>query len=125
LSYDSLPQDVRLAVAAAQSKLALDISVLDLRELRAFTGHFLICSGASTPQVQAIAEEIEGRLERGGWRALHREGAGAGQWLLLDYGSFVAHIFHEQARSFFDLERLWRSARRIEVPAESPREAAS
>jgi ribosome-associated protein len=125
LSYDSLPQDVRLAVEAARNKLALDITVLDLGELRAFTGHFLICSGASTPQVQAIAEEIEGRLEQRGRRALHREGAGAGQWLLLDYGGFVAHIFHEQARRFFDLERLWRSARRIEVPAESQQEAAS
>jgi ribosome-associated protein len=125
LSYDSLPQDVRLAVEAARSKLALDITVLDLSQLRAFTGHFVICSGASTPQVQAIAEEIQGRLEQHGRRALHREGTGPGQWLLLDYGGFVTHIFHEQARRFFDLERLWRSARRIELPAESQREAAS
>ena len=125
MSHYSLPQDVRLAVEAAQSKLALDITVLDLSQLRAFTGHFLICTGASTPQVQAIAEEIEGRLHHHGRRAQHREGVGAGQWLLLDYGGFVVHVFHEQARRFFDLERLWRSARRIPVPAEPQREAAS
>jgi ribosome-associated protein len=124
VNQDALPQDVRAAVQAAQSKFAFATVVLDLRELRAFTGYFLICSGASTPQVQAIAEEIEARLEAQGRRVQHREGGRSGQWLLLDYGSFVAHIFHEQARQFYDLERLWRSAARIEIPDDRSRAAS-
>ncbi len=117
MNLDSLPADLRTAIAAAQEKLAYGITVLDLRELGAFTNYFLICSGASTPQVQAISEEIEGQLARRGVRTTHREGYTAGQWLLLDYGAFVVHIFHEQSRAFFDLERLWRSAKRLEMGA--------
>ena len=126
MNLDSLSPDLRAAVDAAQSKFAFGVVVLDLRELRAFTGHFVICSAASGPQVQAIAEEVDARLEAMGHRAQHREGLrGGGQWVLLDYGSFVVHIFHEQARQFFDLERLWRSAARLEVPDEHSRQAAS
>jgi ribosome-associated protein len=123
VSLDSLPEEVRAAVDAAQSKFAFATVVLDLREMRAFTAYFLICSGASGPQVQAIAEDIEAKLEAHGRRVLHREGSRSGQWVLLDYGSFVAHIFHEQARQFYDLERLWRTAARIEIPDD--RRAAS
>lgn len=124
MNLDALPPDLRAAVAAAQSKLAFGVTVLDLRELRAFTSYFLICSAASTPQVHAVCEEVLGQLEQRGRRTVHTEGARAGQWALLDYGSFVVHVFHEQARQFFDLERLWRTARRIEVPDDRPREAA-
>lgn len=124
MNLDTLPQELRAAVDAAQSKFAFGTVVLDLRELRTFTGYFLICSGASGPQVQAIAEEVDARVEALGRRALHKEGSRSGQWILLDYGNFVAHIFHEQARQFFDLERLWRSAQRLEIPDDRPRQAA-
>lgn len=124
MNLDSLPPDLRAAVDAAQSKLAFGVTVLDLRELRTFTGYFLICSAASSAQTHAIAEEIETRLEAMGPRVTHREGARAGQWVLLDYGGFIVHIFHEQSRQFFDLERLWRHAGRIEVPDDRPRHAA-
>lgn len=123
MKLDSLPQEVRAAVDAAQSKFAFGAVVLDLRELRAFTSYFLICSAASSPQAQAIAEEVDARVEALGQRALHKEGARTGQWVLLDYGSFVVHVFHEQARQFFDLERLWRSAKRLEIPDDRSRQA--
>ena len=123
MNLDSFPTDLRAAVHAAQNKLSFGVTVLDLRELRTFTGYFLICSAASSAQANAIAEEIEARLEALGTRVMHREGARAGQWVLLDYGGFIAHIFHEQARQFFDLERLWRHARRFEVPDDHPRHA--
>lgn len=125
MNWDSLPADVRAAVDAAQSKFAFGAVVLDLREMHAFTSYFVICSAASAPQLQAIAEEVDARLETHGRRPLHREGSRGGQWTLLDYGSFVVHIFHEQARQFFDLERLWRSAKRLEIPDDRPRQAAS
>lgn len=125
MTLDSLPHEVRAAVDAAQSKFAYGAVVLDLREMSAFTGHFLICSAASSPQVQAIASEVEARLDGEGRRPLHREGIRAGQWVLLDYGSFVVHVFHEQARQFFDLERLWRAAKRLEIPDDRSRQAAS
>lgn len=116
MNLDSLPVEIRCAVEAAQNKLAYGITVLDLRELGAFTNHFLICSAASTPQTQAIADEIDMLLEKRGARVLHREGYNTGRWVLLDYGGFIVHIFHEQSRLFFDLERLWRSAKRLEIP---------
>jgi ribosome-associated protein len=117
VNLNALPPDLRAAIAAAQKKLAFGIVVLDLRELAAFTGYFLVCSGASTPQVQAIHDQIERDLiEQHGRRPEHREGYTGGQWVLLDYGGFVVHIFNEQGRAFYDLERLWRSAKRLEIP---------
>jgi ribosome-associated protein len=103
------------AVEAALDKKASEVVVLDLRELGAFTDFFLLCTGGSTPQIQAIADEIERRLLERGRPMDHREGYEAAEWVLLDYGDFVVHIFSERARLYYDLERLWRAARRIEV----------
>jgi ribosome-associated protein len=111
-----LPPAMNWAVEAAQSKKASGITVLDLRELKSFTDAFLLCSGASAPQVQAIADAIEEAMERRGMRTWHREGRGGAEWLLLDYGFCIVHVFHDRARHFYDLERLWRSARRIDIP---------
>lgn len=120
MNLNALPHDLRAAISAVQNKLAFAVVVLDLRELRAFTSFFLICSAASTPQVQAIHDEVEHQLEKLGRRATQREGYAAGQWVLMDYGSFVVHIFSEQGRVFYDLERLWRNAKRYELPAPGP-----
>ena len=117
MKFDSLPQGVRLAIEAAQSKKAAGIIVLDLSDVGAFTSYFVICTGFSTPQVQAICTEIEEQLHRHLNRSPeHREGIGSAEWALLDFGSFVVHVFGEQARRFYDLERLWRSAPKLEVP---------
>ncbi len=116
----------RLAAAAqaAVDKQAAAITVLDLREAGTFTSYFLICTGWSRPQVQAIADEIDRRMTELGARLAHREGYDAAEWLLLDYGEFVVHIFSEKARLYYDLERLWRSARRIDVAEPGDERAA-
>ena len=119
MKLETLPNGVRLAVEAAQSKKAAGITVLDLKELGAFTQYFVICTGFSTPQVQAILSEVEEQLHKNLKRSPeHREGRGSAEWALLDYGAFIVHVFGEQARRFYDLERLWRSAPKLVLPDE-------
>ena len=119
MNLDSLPQGVRLAIEAAQNKKASAITVLDLSDVGAFTSYFVICTGFSTPQVQAILTEIEEQLEKRLSRSPeHREGVRSAEWALLDFGSFVVHVFSEEARRYYDLERLWRSAPKLELPDE-------
>ena len=124
MKLESFPQGVRLAVAAAQNKKAAGITVLDLSGLAAFTEYFVICTGFSTPQVQAICTEIEEQFYKELRRSPeHREGQRSAEWALLDFGGIVVHVFSDQARRFYDLERLWRSAPKLEIPDEP--EAAS
>jgi ribosome-associated protein len=119
VKVDSLPQGVRLAVDAAQNKKASGIVVLDLSGVGAFTDYFVICTGFSTPQVQAICSEVEEQLEKHLHRSpRHREGYGSAEWALLDFGGFIVHVFSEQARRYYDLERLWRSSPKLEIPEE-------
>ncbi|MGA2844156.1 MAG: ribosome silencing factor [Candidatus Acidiferrales bacterium] len=120
MTLNSLRPEIRSAVEAAQDKQAVDITVLNLSGAGAFAEYFLLCSGQSQPQIQAIGEAIEERLHRQGRRVAHREGKSSAEWVLLDYGDFVVHIFSERARQYYDLERLWRSAERITFPAPSP-----
>ncbi len=103
------------AVEAALEKSADNVVVLDLREMGAFTDYFLVCTAWSSPQMQAIADEIDRRVMAAGLRRGYREGYDKAEWVLLDFGEFVVHIFNEKTRSYFDLERLWRAARRIEI----------
>lgn len=116
MNTDSLRPELRCAVEAAQNKKASNVTLLDLSGLGAFTNHFLLCTGFSARQVSSISEEIEAQLETQGWKLQHREGRGDSEWVLLDYGSFLVHIFTERARVYYDLERLWRSAKRIVFP---------
>jgi ribosome-associated protein len=120
VSLDSLRPEVRWAIEAAQNKQALDVTVLDLKNLGAFAEYFVLCTGTSDPQMQAICGEIEEQLDRHGVRLAHREGQLGSDWVLLDYGSFVVHILSARARLFYDLERLWRAARRYDVPHPGP-----
>ena len=117
MTLDSLPESVRIAIEAAQSKKAAGLTVLDIREVGGFTSYFVICTGFSTPQVQAICGEIEEQLYKHLKRSPeHREGTGSAEWALLDFGSFIVHVFNERARHFYDLERLWRSAPKLAIP---------
>jgi len=119
VKFDLLPQGVRLAVQAAQNKKAGGITVLDLNGHAAFTEYFVICTGYSTPQLQAICNEIEEVLYREMRRSpAHREGLRSAEWALLDFGGFIVHVFGEQARRFYDLERLWRAAPKLVLPDE-------
>ena len=102
------------AFEAARDKKALDLVVLDLREMAAFTDYFIICSGSSAPQIHAISNEIEIRLKNVGKTPDHIEGYRQAQWILMDYSEFVVHIFSPERRSYYNLERLWRGAGRID-----------
>ena len=115
--FSSLDDALKLAIRSAADKKALNIVGLDLRDIASFTEHFVIATGTNQRQVQAIADEISERLKKElGLRAVRIEGYNTGEWVLLDYGDFVFHIFNETSREFYDLERLWRDARRIEIP---------
>jgi ribosome-associated protein len=103
------------AVTAAEEKQAVDIHVLDLRAVTSMTDIFFICHGRNTRQNQAICDEIERRLkEEHGERPLSIEGLTNAEWILMDYGDMVFHIFSEAAREYYDLERLYRDARRLQ-----------
>ena len=121
MTSNSLRPEIRWAVEAAQDKQAVDVTVLNLSGAGAFAEYFLLCSGHSQPQIQAIGAAIEERLGREGTHLAHREGKTNAEWVLLDYGSFVVHIFSERAREYYDLERLWRTAERIDFSATESR----
>ena len=96
--------------AAASDKKAKDIVILDMRGISMVTDYFVICSANSTTQVQAIADHIEEQLKNAGVRPLAKEGYREAHWILLDYGSCVVHVFVEEDRQFYNLERLWGEA---------------
>ena len=101
------------AVEAAESKQAKEIKVLDLREITTFADFFLIASGSNARQIQAIADEIETQLKQLGEYPHSVEGYQNAEWVLLDYGDYLIHIFTEKARQYYDLERLWRDAKTV------------
>jgi len=113
---EELDADILVTVRAADGKKALNIVVLDLREIASFTDYFVITSGANTRQVQAIADSVEEELKKQQKkRPLRIEGYTSAEWVLVDYGDFVVHVFEDKARKFYDLERLWREAKRVEI----------
>jgi ribosome-associated protein len=103
------------AARAALDKKAKDVLVLDLQGLTQIADYFVICSGESTTQVKAIAEEIERRFDALGVKPLGREGRKNNLWVLMDYGDIIVHIFEEETRTFYELEKLWIDAKRISV----------
>jgi ribosome-associated protein len=117
--FSELDEEVRLALRSAGEKKAFDLVALDLREIASFTEFFIVASGANQRQVQAIADEIEEQLKKqSNSRPVRTEGYTTAEWVLMDYGDFIVHIFEKNAREFYDLERLWRDARRVELPAD-------
>lgn len=102
---------------AAESKKAAGLKVLDLRDITSFTDTFVICSGSNPKQIQTICDEVAERLKDEGQRAISIEGYTNAEWILMDYGDLLVHVFSEQARSYYELERLWRDAKPIEIPA--------
>lgn len=106
------------AVRAAEEKKALDIKVLDLTGVSSFTDHFVICTGASAKQNQAISDEVAMRLKKRGELPLSVEGYNQAEWVLTDYGDLVVHSLTPKARAYYDLERLWREGKPVQIPAE-------
>ena len=113
-----LDERMLMALNAAAEKKAINSVVLDLREIASFTDYFMITSGSNERQVQAISDGIVDTLKKSGSAAARIEGYKTAEWILLDYGDFVVHVFDEKARAFYDLERLWRESRRVELPPE-------
>src|SRR5437879_8851876 len=115
MKKNDLKRQVSKAIGACREKKAEEISVLELeKNSGAFTDYFVVCSGTNPRQIQAISDEVEERLEKAGLRPTHVEGYKQAEWVLLDYVDFVVHVFSEKARKYYDLERLWKSAKRLE-----------
>jgi ribosome-associated protein len=115
-----LPKSVAGAVQAARDKKAIDIVVLDLRKADGFTDYFVICSGTNPRQIRAIADGVEDTLRNEfGERPTLAEGVHKSEWILLDYFNFIVHVFSRDCRAFYDLERLWGNAERLEFADES------
>jgi len=108
-----------IAVRAAESKKATDIKVLDLTGITSFADYFVLCSGSNQRQIQAIADEVTLQLKhQAGELPMSLEGYEQGEWVLADYGDMLVHVFSAKARAYYDLERLWRNAKPVEIPSE-------
>ena len=115
MKKNELRKQVAAAIQACLEKKAEELSILEMEKgSGAFTDYFVLCSGTNPRQVQAIADEVELRLKGTGLHPTHVEGYRQAEWVLIDYVDFVVHVFSEKARKFYDLERLWKSATRLE-----------
>ena len=115
MKKNDLKRQVAAAIQACLDKKAEELSILEMEKgSGAFTDYFVLCSGTNPRQVQAIADEVELRLKTAGVHPAHVEGYKQGEWILVDYTDFVVHVFSEKARKFYDLERLWKTAKRLE-----------
>ena len=119
-----LAGDVAKAVRAALDKKAIDVVVLDLRHTAAFTDYFILCSGQTPRQVKAIADAVEDALRAARVRPAHIEGYDRAEWVLMDFFTFIVHVFTPPMRAFYSLERLWGDAERIDVSDEPAAGAA-
>ena len=117
IKFEELDENLQLAIKCAADKKAEKMVALDLRPIASFTEFFVICSAANQRQVQAIADEISEQLKKQLKQSPVRiEGYSAAEWVLLDYGDFVFHVFDKDARDFYDLERMWRDAAKVDIP---------
>lgn len=111
--------EVGRVVRAALDKKATDVVVLDLRKTPAFTDFFVLCSGQNPRQVKAIADAVEETMKAAKVRPAHVEGYDRAEWVLMDYFTFIVHVFSPQTREFYSLERLWGDAERVDVSHDS------
>ena len=119
LTLAELEPDIQLAVESASEKKAFDVVVLDLREIASFTEFFVIATGSNQRQIQAIADDINEKLKKQNRsKPIRIEGYNSAEWVLLDYGDFIVHLFDKDARELYDLTRLWSDAGRVNLPVE-------
>lgn len=110
------PQEVAaLAAKALDDKKGVDITLLEITDVTTLADHFLICTGTSNTHVKSLCDAVEETLDAAGEPALRREGHRSGTWVLLDYGCLVVHVFTEETRQFYDLERLWSDAKKVDL----------
>ncbi|HDO34731.1 MAG TPA: ribosome silencing factor [Nitrospirae bacterium] len=114
MDLDSL-EKVRIIASTVRDKKAKDVTVLELKEISIITDYFVVCSGESTTQVRAIVDHIEERLRSQGFRPAGVEGYRNSQWILMDFGDVIVHVFEDETRKFYTIEKLWLDAPRIEI----------
>jgi len=117
LTPSSSKEKALLCAQAALDHKAIDLAILEVKKLSSFADYFVISSGSSDRQVQAISSHIEEKLGKQGLHPLGIEGKREGRWVLLDYGDVIIHIFYHPIREFYDLERLWSDAPKVEMPS--------
>ncbi len=117
---DETLEMARAAADALADKKGIDITMLEVGDLLAITEYFLIATGTSRPHVKALSEGVEERLRELDRKALRREGVAEAEWVLLDYGDFVVHVFQATPRDYYGLERLWGDAPRIDIEVSAP-----
>ncbi|MDO4731583.1 MAG: ribosome silencing factor [Clostridia bacterium] len=106
---------VKVTVKALDGKKAYDICAIDVEEVSTLADYFVIATGSSSTQIKALADEVEFRLKQEGINVNHIEGHRSNSWVLLDYGSVIVHVFSEEARDFYDLDRLWKDGKDIDI----------
>ena len=110
------PKEVAaIAAKALDDRKGVDIALLEIAEVTTLADHFLICTGTSSTHVKSLCDSVEEALDQAGEPALRREGHRGGTWVLLDYGCLVVHVFTEETRQFYDLERLWGDAKKVDL----------
>jgi len=115
MKQNDVKAQVAMAVQACMEKKAEDIRILRLDAASGLTDYFVICSGTNPRQVEAIGEAVDEKLSRAGVEPMNIDGRRSPDWMVLDYSDFMVHVFSEAARKFYDLERLWKTATRVEV----------
>ncbi len=105
----------KLAYNALDDKKGEDIKVIDISEISVLADYFIIANGNNDSQVRALVESVEEELDKAGFEVKQREGYGLGSWVLLDFGSIIVHVFDKENRLFYDLERIWRDGKAVDV----------
>ena len=108
-------ETAKMAVKALDSKKALDIKVIQIQDISAIADYFVIATGTSSTHVKALADEVEAQLDEAGISVSHVEGYRSNSWILLDYVDVVVHVFSDEAREYYDLERLWQDGEIIDI----------
>jgi ribosome-associated protein len=116
-------QVMQIALKAVDDKKGIDVVALDISGVATFADYFLVCCGDSARQIQAIVDEVQQKLASGGHRPAHVEGYTNAEWVLMDYGDLIVHVFSRRARAYYDLERLWRDAKVLDAAALLAQEA--
>jgi ribosome-associated protein len=105
----------RIAIAALEEKKAVDIRVIDISEVSVLADYFIIANGSNGPQIQALSDEVSEKMERAGAALKQIEGYDTASWVLLDFGDVIVHIFNQEYRLLYDLERIWRDGKQVDI----------
>ena len=106
---------LKIAVDALNNKKALDLQIIKIAELSVIAEYFVICTGSSTTQIKALADEVEFKLRETDNPPLRLEGYQSGNWIVVDFGCIIVHVFHPEMREFYNLERLWADGEKVEA----------